>query len=81
MDAVTRSEFYANLDDILDLPSGTITGAEDLKSLPTWDSLAVVSYIATVNGLFGLVLKGEAVKATRNVGDLVALCGTHVDAA
>lgn len=81
MDPVTRAEFYTNLDDILDLPTGTITGTEELKSLPTWDSLAVVSYIATVNGLFGLVLKGEQVKATKSVGDLVGLCGAHVEAA
>jgi acyl carrier protein len=79
MEPVTRSEFYANLDDILDLPAGTITGSEELKALPTWDSLAVVSYIATVNGLFGLVLKGEQVKATKSIGDLVALCGTNVE--
>jgi len=74
---VTRTEFYATLDDILELEPGTITGNELLSSL-TWDSLAVVSYIATCNGLFGIVLSGERVKATKSVGDLLALVAPHV---
>lgn len=75
---VTRAEFYIELDDMLDLPPGTIKGDEPLKSLPTWDSLAVVSYIAACNGLFGVVLAGDRVKATKTVEDLVALVAAHV---
>jgi len=74
---VTKAEFYATLDDILDLPIGTITGAEMLKDL-TWDSLAVVSYIAACNGLFGVVLSGDKVKATKSVTDLLGLVAAHV---
>jgi acyl carrier protein len=74
---VTRIEFYATLDDILELEPGTITGDEMLSSL-TWDSLAVVSYIAACNGLFGVVLVGDKVKASKSVADLVALVANHV---
>lgn len=76
---MTRTEFYATLDDILELAPGTITGAEQLSSLPTWDSLAIVSYIATCNGLFGIVLKGDRVKETKSVEDLVTLVAGHVE--
>jgi acyl carrier protein len=76
---VTRTELYATIDDILEVPIGTITGTEQLSSLPTWDSLAVVSYIATCNGLFGVVLSGDSVKATRSIADLVALIAKHID--
>ena len=76
---VTRAEFLATIDDILDLPPGTVKGDENLKELPaTWDSLAIVSYIAAVNGLFGVVLSGEKVKATKTVPELVALVAPHV---
>ena len=75
---VTKTEFYATLDDILELPIGTITGTEELKSLPTWDSLAVVNYIATCNGLFGVMLVGDRVKETRSVAELVALVAAYV---
>lgn len=74
---MTKPEFYAALDDIFELPVGTITGDEMLSSL-TWDSLAVVSYIATCNGLFGVVLPGERVKATKSIADLVALVSAYV---
>ena len=77
---MTRAEFYANLDDILELPIGTITGDEQLATLQTWDSLAVVSYIAMCNGLFGVILPGERVKATKSVADLVALVAPHLTA-
>jgi acyl carrier protein len=76
---VTRTELYATIDDILELPIGTITGTEQLSTLPTWDSLAVVSYIATCNGLFGVVLSGDRVKATKSVEDLVMLIKSHID--
>ena len=75
--SVTKAEFYAALDDILDLPLGTITGGEQLKEL-TWDSLAVVSYIATCNGMFGIVLSGDKVKATKSIADLMALVQPHI---
>jgi acyl carrier protein len=76
---VTRAEFYATIDDILDLPPGTITGTETLKELPaTWDSLAIVSYIAACNGLFGIVLSGEKVKATKSIAELMELVAPHI---
>jgi acyl carrier protein len=75
--SVTRAEFYATLDDILDLPPGTITGEELLSQL-TWDSLAIVSYIAACNGLFGVVLDGKKVKATKSVAELMSLVAEHV---
>ncbi len=76
---MTKSEFYATIDDILELPLGTIKGDELLASLPTWDSLAVVSYIATCNGLFGIVIPGDNVKKTRSIPDLLALVAKHVE--
>ncbi len=76
---MTRAEFYTTLDDILELPQGTIKGTEQLATIPTWDSLAIVSYIATINGLFGVVVKGDRVKETRSVEDLVGLVAGHVE--
>lgn len=76
---MTRAEFYATIDDILDLPVGTVKGNENLKELPaTWDSLAIVSFIAACNGLFGVVLVGDKVKATKSVAELMELVAPHV---
>ena len=57
---------------------GTIKGGEALSSLKNWDSLAVVNYIATCNGLFGIVLEGDRVKACTTIEDLVTLVRAHV---
>ncbi len=75
---MTRRELYETLDDILEIPIGTIRGEETLASLKNWDSLSVVSYIATCNGLFGVVLEGDRVKACTTVGDLAALVASHL---
>ena len=76
---MTKTEFYATIDDILEVPLGTIKGDELLAALPTWDSLAVVSYIATCNGLFGVVIPGDNVKKTRSIQDLLALVAKHIE--
>lgn len=75
---MTRQELYETLDDILELPIGTIQGSELLVDVKTWDSLAVVSFIATVNGLFGVVLSPPRVRECKSVPDLVALVAEHL---
>ena len=76
---MTKAEFYAVLDDILEQPAGTIHGDEPLSRFSNWDSLAIVSFIASCNGLFGVVLKGDRVKESKTVPELVALVATHVE--
>jgi len=72
-DDVTRQELYETIDDILEIPIGTIKGGETLDQVPNWDSLAVVNFIATSNGLFGIVLSPKSVKECRSIADLLAL--------
>lgn len=76
---MTRREFYATIDDILEIEPGTVTGKETLTDLPNWDSLAVVNYIATCNGLFGVMLKGDRVKEAKSVEDLINLIRPHIE--
>ena len=75
---MTRQELYETLDDILELPIGTIQGDERLADIKTWDSLAVVSFIATANGLFGVILSPPRVRECTSVPDLVALVEDHL---
>jgi acyl carrier protein len=75
---VKRTELYATLDDILEIEIGTIKGGEELSALKNWDSLAVVNFIATCNGLFGVVLEGDKVKACQTIEDLLGLVRQHV---
>jgi len=75
---VKRAEFYALLDDIVEQPAGTLQGTETLDSTERWDSLAVVSFIASCNAFFGVVLKGDDVKKAKSVEDLRLLVGPHI---
>ncbi len=75
-----RKDFLLALDDMLELPAGTLTGAEELEALDTWDSLAVISFIALVDERMGVVVEGEALARAGTVADLLALAGVAVAA-
>jgi acyl carrier protein len=66
-------EFYALLDEILELPPGTIKGDEALEALDTWDSLAVISFIAMVDQHFEIILESQKLMKAGSVGELYAL--------
>ena len=75
---MTRAELYATLDDILEIPIGTLTGNEALETLDGWDSVAVVNFIATVHGLFNVILSAQRVKDCKSVPELAALVTSHL---
>ncbi len=74
-----KSEFLALIDDILEEPAGTVRPDQSLEDLPAWDSLAMVSFIAVVNGQFGLTLQAEKLKSARSVADLLTLVQSHIE--
>ena len=43
---MTRHDFLSAMDNVLELPAGTLTGSENLEDLENWNSLAMVEYIA-----------------------------------
>ncbi len=75
-----RKDFLLALDEMLELDPGTLTGEEALESLDSWDSLAVISFIALVDEKTGVVVEGEKLAKARTVADLLALAGAPVTA-
>ncbi|KAA1054962.1 acyl carrier protein [Azospirillum argentinense] len=75
-----RKEFLLALDEMMELDAGTLTGAEDLESIDSWDSLAVISFIALVDEKLGHVVEGEKLVKAKTVGDLLGLAGIAVAA-
>ncbi len=67
------SEFYALLDEMLELDPGTITGTERLEDLENWDSLAVISFIALVDEHFNRLIETDKLVAAETVAALFAL--------
>lgn len=75
-----RKDFLLALDEVLELPPGTLTGDETLDSLDSWDSLAVISFIALVDETLEIVVEGEKLAQAKTVNDLLALAGVTVAA-
>ena len=77
---MTRDEFLRDLEDMMEVTSGSLTGNEALRDLEEWDSMQMLSFMAMVNDRFGFVLEGAAVNTTTTVDDLLNLVDDHFTA-
>lgn len=75
---MTKKEFYEQLENILEMPAGSITGSEQLEELASWDSLAMVSFVAMADERLGATPGAERVQKSTSVADLVALMGDKI---
>ena len=78
--AMTKAEFLNEIDLLLELPPGTTKGTERLDELAGWDSLAVIGFIAMVDGKFGTVLSTTRLQECQTVADLMDLVKDKVTA-
>lgn len=74
---MNKSEFIAKLDELMQLPKGTLQGNEHLEGLQSWDSITVMGYIALVNGTLKKRVAGKDVTSCKTVGELVSLAGVE----
>jgi acyl carrier protein len=70
---MNENEFYGHLEELLEVPAGSIARETALKDLEAWDSLAVISFIAMVDSNYGLTLPAKRIAAAVTVNDLAAL--------
>lgn len=75
---MTRAEFLTALEEMLELDAGTLAPDATLDSLDTWDSLAVISFIALVDEHFDRVVAGEDLAKAKTIADLLALTGADL---
>lgn len=72
---MNAKDFLLALDELLELDPGTLKGSETLESLDTWDSLAVISFIALVDEKLGRVIEGQRLAKAKTVADLLDVAG------
>ena len=72
---MSTTEFLTKVDEILELPSGTLKGDEKLDDLDNWDSVAMVSFIALADEQAGTRLNVKQFVECETVNDLVKLAG------
>lgn len=70
---MNRDEFLLEMDNILDLPAGTLRGNEKLEELDNWDSTALITLIVLAEGNNGVRISPAQVVNCFTVGDLLQL--------
>lgn len=61
------------MDDLLELPAGTLTGSEQLDDLENWDSMSMLGYIALVDSDSGVKLSPRQIKDSTTITDLMQI--------
>ncbi len=74
---MTRTEILQQVDEILDLPKGTLSGPEKLDDLDNWDSVAMVSFIALADEQKSMRLNVKQFVDCETVDDLLKLAGVE----
>ncbi|MEO8657020.1 MAG: acyl carrier protein [Bryobacteraceae bacterium] len=70
---MTRKEFLVQFDELLELPTGTLTGIEKLEDLEDWDSLAMISFMGMVDEHCQIKLSPRQFVNCETVNDLLDL--------
>lgn len=75
---MNKREFLNNLEQVLEVPEGTLKGGERLITLEKWDSMAVVSFIAMADATFGVQVSPDKLAQCKTVDDLAILMGDKI---
>jgi acyl carrier protein len=68
-----RDEFLLEMDNILDLPAGTLRGHERLEELSNWDSTALITLIVAAESNNGVRISPSQVAGCSTIGDLLRI--------
>ena len=58
------------IEEVIDVPEGSLRGNELLRDLENWDSLAFLSFLAMADTRFGIKVTPEQLRACVSVEDL-----------
>ena len=75
---MTKKELLQMLEEIVEAEPNTLTGEERLEDLQSWDSLAVVNFIAVVDENFGLTLEPKKIMESETINQLISLLDGHI---
>lgn len=72
---MTRHQFLQLVDQVLELPAGTLTPADSFQEHENWTSLSFLGLIAVVDEELGLTLSPAAVLKCATLEQLMDLVG------
>jgi acyl carrier protein len=73
---MTSAAFKNTLEEILDVPRGTLKDEDSRETIPSWSSLADVKIVTVISGELGIDADGELLTA-ETVGDLIEAVRAH----
>jgi len=76
---MTRSEFISEIENLLEIDTGSLTGETLLHNIERWDSLAVVGFIAMVDENLGFTPSPKKITGSETIEDLVKIAGSHLE--
>jgi acyl carrier protein len=68
---MTREQFLNSMDEVVELPPGTLKGTENLCELEQWDSLAMIRFIALADSNNRVSLSPRQLLSCMTVSDLL----------
>ena len=70
---MTPAEFLQQMDEIMDLPPGTLSANERLADIKNWDSTSLITFIALAESNNGKQVSPGQVVGCTTVADLLRL--------
>ena len=77
---MTRNEFLLEMDEILNLPAGTLRGHEKLEEVENWDSTSLITFVALVESNSGVCISPGQIVNCATVADLLRLAQVECSA-
>jgi acyl carrier protein len=70
---MSRQEFLAVMDELMEMPPGSLKGPELIDEMEGWNSIAMVGFIALADEHFGYIVSPRNFASCRTVDDLLNL--------
>ena len=75
---MNTAEFLGELEEALEVPSGTLNMDDLLAASGYWDSMAALTFMALADQRLDVSVNGSQLKACKTVRDLVGLLGDKI---
>lgn len=76
---LSKPEFYAKLDSLLNLPAGSVKGEQSLSGLANWDSLTILEFMILASSDYGSDVQPSDIAACGTVDELAQITTSGIE--
>lgn len=74
---MTQTEAVAWIAQVFEVAADQLTPDTHRDDVPAWDSLGVLTLLASLDSNFGIVLTDEDIQAVKTIGDILDVMRRH----